>query len=65
MINSSIGPSGVVGTGFGKGSAVNKEPPKRLILPNSPRGALTVLFDVDAEIILGEGEGALDVAGVA
>lgn len=59
MINSSTGPSGDEMTGL---ACTGVDPPKR---EKNPDFCFAVCVDEVSDLILGDGEGALDVAGVA
>ena len=65
MISSSIGPSGVDVTGLAAGAALSAEPPHRPKKPDRCFGCVVVCVDDESERILGDGEAALEVAGVA
>ena len=65
MISSSTGPSGVELTGFATGWALRLEAPQRPKNPGRCLDAVAVCVDEVSERMLGEGEAAFEVAGVA
>ena len=65
MISSSTGPSGVELTGFATGWALRLEAPHRPKNPGRCFDVVVVCVDDALEWMLGEGEVAFEVAGVA